>query len=120
MKRLIKEDVERMVNDAEKYRNEDEEQQATILVKNALESYCFKIKSTMEKCNEVISWLEANQLADKEEYEHKLKELKNIFNSIRCRRKEGIPGLPGAGTTLATGGGDSAGTTIEEVDYIIP
>nr|QRW27845.1 heat shock 70 kDa protein cognate 3 [Phaedon cochleariae] len=144
--RLSKEDIERMVNDAEKYRNEDEKQRACISSKNALESYCFNIKSTMEddkikdkisesdkttvmdKCNEVIAWLDANQLADKEEYEHKQKELENICNPIITKLYQGaggapggMPGFPGApgaapGAGGAAPGAGGAGPTIEEVD----
>lgn len=46
--RLSKEDIERMVNDAEKYKAEDEKQKTVIAAKNSLESYCFNMKSTME------------------------------------------------------------------------
>ncbi|XP_071576508.1 heat shock 70 kDa protein-like [Temnothorax nylanderi] len=46
--RLSKEDIERMVNEAERYRTEDEKQKETIAAKNGLESYCFNMKSTVE------------------------------------------------------------------------
>jgi len=46
--RLSKEEIERMVNDAEKYKNEDEKQKNRIAGKNALESYAFHMKSTVE------------------------------------------------------------------------
>lgn len=45
--RLSKEEIERMVNEAEKYRSEDEQQKERISAKNALESYCFNMKSTV-------------------------------------------------------------------------
>merc|ERR1712107_580372 len=72
--RLSAEDIERMVNDAEKYKEEDDKQKDRISAKNGLESYCFNMKSTLEddklqgkipendhktildKCNETISW----------------------------------------------------------------
>lgn len=78
--RLSKEEIEKMVNEAEKYRVEDEKQRDTIASKNALESYAFSMKSTVEdekvkdkiseedkktiidKCNETIKWLDANQV----------------------------------------------------------
>lgn len=142
--RLSKEDIERMVNEAEKYRNEDEKQRGNISAKNALESYCFNIKSTIEddkikekisdsekqtvldKCNEIIGWLDANQLADKEEYEHKQKELEGICNPIITKLYGGAGGPPGGmpggfpgGAGAAPGAGGAAGgagPTIEEVD----
>merc|ERR1712177_83330 len=81
--RLSKEEVEKMVNDAEKFKAEDEKQKERISVKNALESYCFNMKSTIDdeklkdkiteaerksitsKCDEALSWLDSNQLAEK-------------------------------------------------------
>merc|ERR1719266_2888417 len=45
--RLSKEDIEKMVNEAEKYKAEDEKQRDRISAKNGLESYCFNMKSTM-------------------------------------------------------------------------
>ncbi|EFN75098.1 heat shock 70 kDa protein cognate 4 [Harpegnathos saltator] len=130
--RLSKEDIERMVDEAEKYRSEDEQQRERISAKNSLESYCFNMKSTMEddkvkdkieasdkekvisKCNEIISWLDANQLAEKEEFHDKQKELEAICNPIVTKLYQGAPGgAGGAGPNPSTGG---AGPTIEEVD----
>jgi len=150
--RLSKEEIERMVNDAEKYKNEDEKQKNRITAKNGLESYAFHMKSTVEdeklkdkisdedkkvildKCNEVVSWLDANQLAEQEEFEHKQKELEGICNPIVTKLYQGMGGAPGAGPggmpdfgsaggpgepagNAAPGGGQSTnGPTIEEVD----
>lgn len=143
--RLSKEDIERMVNEAEKYRSEDEKQKETISAKNALESYCFNMKATMEddklkdkitdsdktlimdKCNDTIKWLDANQLAEKEEYEHRQKELESVCNPIITKLYQGaggapggMPGFPGgapgAGAGAAPGAGSGSGPTIEEVD----
>ena len=146
--RLSKEDIERMVNEAEKYRSEDEKLKDTVSAKNNLESYCFNMKSTVEdeklkdkisesdktkildKCNEVIRWLDGNQLAEKEEYEHKQKEVEGICNPIITKLYQGaggagmpggmpsgMPGgFPGAGGA-APGGPGGAGPTIEEVDW---
>ena len=78
--RLSKEEIERMVRDADKYKAEDEQQRDRISAKNGLESYAFNMKSTVEdeklkdkisdddkktiidKCNEVIEWLDKNQV----------------------------------------------------------
>ena len=78
--RLSKEEIENMVKNAEKYRDEDEKQKERISAKNSLESYAFNMKSTvedeklkdkiseedkkkvLEKCNEIIKWLDANQV----------------------------------------------------------
>merc|ERR1712172_283035 len=84
--RLSKEDIERMVSDAEKFKAEDDKQKERISAKNGLESYCFNMKTTIEdeklkdkiseddrkkindKCDEAIKWLDANQLAEVEEF----------------------------------------------------
>ncbi|OQV20243.1 Heat shock cognate 71 kDa protein [Hypsibius exemplaris] len=46
--RLTKEQIEKMVNEAEKYKDEDEKQRDRITARNALEGYCFSIKQTLE------------------------------------------------------------------------
>jgi L1 cell adhesion molecule like protein len=46
--RLSKEEIERMVNDAEKYKDDDDKQKNRIAAKNSLESYAFHMKSTIE------------------------------------------------------------------------
>ena len=71
-----------MVADAEKYKNEDEAQKQRIAAKNALESYAYNMKTTMEddklkdkipeddrktcidKCNEVVDWLDKNHVSE--------------------------------------------------------
>uniref|UniRef100_A0A0B7A8U1 Heat shock protein 70 n=1 Tax=Arion vulgaris TaxID=1028688 RepID=A0A0B7A8U1_9EUPU len=65
--RLSKEDIERMVNDAEKYKNEDEKQKTRISAKNALESYCFHMKSTVEdeKLKDKMSAEDTKTIKDK-------------------------------------------------------
>merc|ERR1711874_340559 len=45
--RLSKEDIERMVNEAEKYKEEDEKEAARVQAKNGLESYAYSLKSTL-------------------------------------------------------------------------
>ena len=80
----------------------------------------------LDKCNETIKWLDANQTAEKEEFEHHQKELEAVCNPIitklyqsagACRwMPGGFPGgMPGAGGA-APGAGSGSGPTIEEVD----
>lgn len=138
--RLSKEEIERMVKDAERFKDEDEKQKCRISAKNSLESYCFNIKSTIEeeklkdkipeddkkkvldKINDTLRWLDSNQLAEKEEFDDKQKELEAICNPIITKLYQsaggagGMPGgFPGAGAA-PSGGGGSSGPTIEEVD----
>jgi len=135
--RLSKEDIEKMVNDAEKFKAEDEKQKERISAKNALESYCFNMKSTIDdeklkdkiteaerknitsKCDEALSWLDSNQLAEKDEFTDKQKEVEAVCNPIIAKLYQGVGGAPD-GTTGAgmagPGAGAGAGPTIEEVD----
>merc|ERR1711972_251981 len=46
--RLSKEEIERMVNDAEKYKGEDDKQREKVSAKNSLESYIFNLKSRID------------------------------------------------------------------------
>ncbi|KAM4690718.1 heat shock-related 70 kDa protein 2 [Rhinophrynus dorsalis] len=126
--RLSKEDIERMVNDAEKYKSEDEANRERVASKNGLESYAYHVKQTVEdeklkdklsaqdremilaKCKEVIDWLDKNQMAEKDEFEHKQKELEKICNPIMTKLYQGGASKPG------TAGGEHGGPTIEEVD----
>merc|ERR1712172_244264 len=144
--RLSKEDIEKMVNEAEKYKAEDEKQRDRISAKNGLESYCFNMKSTMEEekvksaisesdkkkiedaCDECIKWLDGNQMGEKDEYEDKQKEVEAVCNpiiqSLYSGAGGGAPGggMPGGGMPGGPGAGGAppsgggSGPTIEEVD----
>merc|ERR1712048_214980 len=134
--RLSKEDIERMVNDAEKFKAEDEAQKERISAKNGLESYCFNMKATIDdekvkdklseadkkaindKCDEAIKWLDGNQLGEKEEFVDKQKEVEAVCSPIVTKLYQGAGGAPGGGMPGAGSGasGKGDGPTIEEVD----
>ncbi|XP_056464732.1 heat shock 70 kDa protein 1-like [Gadus chalcogrammus] len=96
MGRLSTEDIERMVQEADQYKEEDEQQRENVAAKNALESYAFNMKRSLrednlkdrlseedrkkveEKCEQAILWLENNQRAEKEEYQHQLTTLMKL------------------------------------------
>lgn len=129
--RLSKSEIDRMLSDAEKYREEDDRQKEKIVARNQLESYVFGCKQAAEeaasgklsdsdkqvvkdKCQAAISWLDANNLAEKDEFEHQLKELQQVLGPIMAK-------MHGAGSS----GGDQQGShhqgpqrgpTVEEVD----
>ena len=110
--RLSAEEIQRMVNEAEKYKDEDDKQRERTGAKNALESYTFNMKSTMEDdkvkdkvdekereevithCKEVIDWIGQNQAAEKEEYDAKQKELEKVYIPIvtKLYQAGGMPG----------------------------
>jgi len=121
--RLSKEEIEKMVNDAEKYKAEDDLQKERISAKNNLESYCFNMKSTIDdeklkdkissderkiindKCDEAIKWLDLNQTADKEEYADKQKDVEGVCSPIITKLYQEAGGAPGG----APGGGMPGG-----------
>ncbi|KAF0561683.1 hsp71-like protein [Gigaspora margarita] len=87
--RLSKEEIERMVADAEKYRADDEKVAQRIQARNGMESYVYNLRSTLQELEnviqEAITWLENNQEAEKEEYEHKQKSLEKTANPIMIK-----------------------------------
>jgi len=111
--RLSKEEIERMVNDAEKFKAEDDKQKERISAKNGLESYCFNMKTTLDdekvkdkiseddrkaiadKCDETIKWLDANQLGEVEEFNEKQKEVEGVCNPIITKLYADAGGEPG-------------------------
>ncbi|XP_074634546.1 heat shock cognate 70 kDa protein-like isoform X1 [Acropora palmata] len=124
--RLSKEDIEKMIKDAEKYKAEDDQERDKVQAKNNLESYVYNI---IDKYKEVIEWLEKTDAADKEEYEAKQKELEKLFNPIITKPFQsaggagGMPGgmsggggFPGAQAGgPQPGGGETSGPIFEEV-----
>lgn len=144
--RLSKEEIERMVADAEKYKAEDEAAAARISAKNGLESYAYNLRNTLneenvaskieaddkEKLNkaitETIEWLDNSQEASKEEYEGKQKELEEVANPIMQKMYAAAGGAGGPGGAAPGGfpggapppgggaGGADSGPTVEEVD----
>ncbi|KAG8367627.1 hypothetical protein BUALT_Bualt16G0091900 [Buddleja alternifolia] len=139
--RLSKEDIEKMVKDAERYKSEDGEVRKKAEAKNALENYAYNMrnmvrdekfagkldagdKGRIEKAVEkTIKWLDKNQLA---EVEDKLKELEGICNPIISEMYQGEGGGGGGGgggvpmdddmPGGSSGNAGGAGPKIEEVD----
>jgi L1 cell adhesion molecule like protein len=141
--RLSKEEIEKMVADAEKYKAEDEEAAARITARNGLESYAYNLRNTLQDekvggklaaddkaklesaVDEAIKWLDVNHEASKDEYESRQKELEATSNPIMMKLYEagGAPGAaPGGFPGGAAPGGfpgagaESSGPTVEEVD----
>ena len=81
-------------------------------------------KTIVDKCNEVVSWLDSNPDASKEEYEKRQKELEGICNPVITKLYQsagGAPppeagGFPQGGEAPSSDTTSSGGPTIEEVD----
>jgi L1 cell adhesion molecule like protein len=132
--RLSKEEIERMVADAEKYRAEDEAEAARIQAKNSLEQQAYSLKQTCEdpttaakldaadketllaKCKETLAHLENSESASKEEFDSWAKELTEVSTPIMTKMysQGGAPG--GAGGMPGGAPAHEAGPEVEEVD----
>ena len=115
--RLSKEEIERLVQEAERNKEADESASKKIEAKNQLEQYCYSARSTLSeeklktvftedekktveaKIDEVLKWVNDNPAASKEEFEAKTKEVEAVFNPImqRVYQATGGQGMPGQG-----------------------
>lgn len=125
--RLSKEEIDKMLAEAERFKQEDEAQRDRVASRNALESYVYGVKqaaeeagskmsssdreSVLEKCKQTISWIDCNSLAEKDEYEDKLKELQQFCSPYMSKMHQG-GNKHGSSSTQQ----QSGGPTIEEVD----
>ncbi|KAL7951043.1 heat shock protein 70 [Trichoderma barbatum] len=144
--RLSKEEIERMLSDAEKYKEEDEAEGKRVSAKNGLESYAYSLRNTLNdpkvdekieagdketlktEIDKIVQWLDDNQQATREEYEEHQKELEGVANPIMMKfygagGEGGMPGgMPGGGPGGFPGAGGAPhaggddGPTVEEVD----
>ena len=98
--RLSQADIDRMVEEAEKFKEEDEKQRQRVDAKNTLESLIYSSRNSMNeeklkdkfteedkasveaKISEIQSWLDANTNASKEEFDAKTKEFESVFHPI--------------------------------------
>ncbi|KAJ8894688.1 hypothetical protein PR048_007353 [Dryococelus australis] len=113
----------RLIREDEVYRDEDDCQRQRVLARNNLETYTFSVKqgaeeaaegkltaeekkTVQERCSATLSWLDANTLAEKEEYEDKLKDLQKDVGPIMLKLHQGHQ----------QGQGAAKGPTVEEVD----
>jgi len=142
--RLSQSEIDRMVSEAETYKAEDEANKGKVEAKNGLENYCFTMRNTLQEeklkekfeggdkeaiekaVQDALDWLDKNQLAEKDEFEAKQKELEGVVNPIMMKVYQaaggegGMPGggMPdfGGGAGAPPGGGGGGGPTVEEVD----
>ena len=104
--RLSADDIEKMVNEAEKFKDEDSKQRERIEQRNALDGYMFSVKQSLnddnlkdkwssedrevlqKKLDEVQEWYDSNSEASKEDYEQKQKELEQIFTPLMAKMSQ--------------------------------
>ncbi|EEB11589.1 Heat shock protein 70 A2, putative [Pediculus humanus corporis] len=92
--RLSQAEIDRMLSEAEKYKEEDERQRERVAARNQLEGYIFNVQQAVDeagaklsdsdrreiksKCQEMLQWLDGNTMADKSEYDYKMQEIQNF------------------------------------------
>jgi len=132
--RLSQADIDRMVKEAEKYKEEDEKVRKTAEAKNRLENFNYQVKDTLKQevasklddadkeavnkaCEEVEKFLEANPGAEFEEYERHRTQLESVVHPIFAKFNQGGQGMPDfSGAAGGPTGGASSGPTVDEVD----
>jgi L1 cell adhesion molecule like protein len=130
--RMSAEEIERLVQEAEKYKAEDEANKARVEAKNTLENYSFQVRNSIhdesiekklsederEKINNAViattTWLDTNQHAEKEEFQEKQRELEAVVAPILSH----LSSSPGNGVphTPTTAEASEEGPKIEEID----
>jgi len=138
--RLSKEDIEKLVKDAEKYKSEDDAMAKKVEAKSTLEHYIYTVRNTtedekfkdkfvitdkaniLEKIKELQQWLDSHDDASTEDFEGKYKELETLFQPIMSKiyadsgvsPDGGMPGMPG-GMNMP-GGNPQANANVEDLD----
>jgi L1 cell adhesion molecule like protein len=137
--RISKEDLERMVKEAEQYAESDKKIRETLDSKNKLEQYIYSVSQSLNdlttgggsttghqdklsetdlssldtKCKEFKEWFEIHPDEDKDTYESKYKELEQVVFPVfsKAYQSASVPG-----TSQSEYGGGSSSPTVEEVD----
>ncbi|KAG6448400.1 hypothetical protein O3G_MSEX005481 [Manduca sexta] len=121
--RLSQSDIDRMLSDAEKFKEDDDRQRERVVARNKLESYIYGVKQAIDeaggkigeaeggrvrrKCEDMLRWLDSNSQAERDEYEDKLKEIVRECGPL-MKKLHGV-----SGTRSRQGNG---GPIIEEAD----
>ncbi|EAL60649.1 hypothetical protein DDB_G0293674 [Dictyostelium discoideum AX4] len=105
--RLSLKDITKMVEDAEKFKEQDQQQKERIESKNNLENYIFSVKNSINdqkiisklsksdkniiesETESTLKWLESNQSAEKDEFNQKISDLESIVNPILSKFYQG-------------------------------
>ena len=101
--RLSAEEIQKMVDDAEQFKEDDTKQREKVEARNGLDNYIFNVKQSLnddklkdkftdedktsveDKIKEVQDWYDEHLESEKEEFESKQKELESVFSPIMMR-----------------------------------
>lgn len=120
--RLSEEEIRNIVEEAERFKKEDEEVAKRVQAKNDLENFAYSIRNSLSdeklkdaiseedrttlntKVEETQSWVDANQNAELDEFEAKKKELQDLWQPIIMKAYQASGGQPGQGMPGMPGG----------------
>jgi heat shock protein 1/8 len=130
--KLNKDDIEKMVKEAEKFKEEDEKIVKRVEAKNKLESYVYNVRSSMlndekmkkalgsdlelveKTVDETIKWIDENSTVEQQDFEDKLKEVETVLMPlIQKAYQSNMPVNPGGNNEEQE---VPKGPTVEEVD----
>jgi len=133
--RLSEDEINKIVADAEKYKEEDERMKKKVTAKNDLENMAYQIRNSLddpklggaiseddkkmikEKIDETVKWVDENTAAETDELVEKKKELEEVWKPIMMKAYQASGAAPGASPgNPAAGPGASDGPKIDEVD----
>jgi molecular chaperone DnaK (HSP70) len=138
--RLSEEEIERMVQEAEQFADQDGKEKAKVQARNDLEAYLYNLKNSINDqledkiqgddkqrlsttIEDALVWLEDHPAAEQEDYEKKQKEVEKVANPIMKKAYESAnSGAAGASNMNEDDwmgedvDGADDGPTVEEMD----
>lgn len=128
--RLSQDEINRMINDAEKFKSEDNMLKKKVEAKNNLEGYCYGVKNslsnlkpnnneknTIEKIvNDTLNWISDNANSSVEMLDSKRKEVEDKLMPIMQKLYSSGMGSDANHNSSETGTGFNTGPRVEEVD----
>jgi len=129
--RLSKDDIERMVKEAEQFKDEDEALRKKVDARNDFERYAYSVRSSIDReelkdkiseedrstlqgaVDDAIKWLDENKDVDAAEYEAKQKELEDVVNPVMVRLYS--QGADAAGPNGDAGGANTSDSKFSEM-----
>ena len=134
--RLSDDEIERMVQEAEQFKAEDEALKGKVEARNALEAYLYGLRETIETLKDNMSPEEADEVdglvkeglrwidedaedASKEDFEQKKDDIEAKVSPILAKAYQAAAGSPSPEEAAAAGGGapaDDVEPVVEELD----
>merc|ERR1712232_1165029 len=134
--RLSEEEIERMVQEAEEFAEQDAAEKEKVMARNELEAYLYNLKNSISDTlegkltpedketlstavEEALVWFENNPAVEKKEYDDKQKEVESIANPILKKAYESGTGDGASADDDFMGedvDGVDDGPSVEEVD----